>query len=400
MAERSGSKRTLACILVGLGALLLVAAILIPTYTVSRLAKTPLDLEVTTVAPSPKSEVLDSRSLTAPTGAAVVDKDVPIVSQRFLTVEDPSDSKKMTIQMGQTLRRTDKQGDTGLLTAIVDRVTIDRKTGEPTDDPIGSIQLQSDKPGQEVSHTGLQYRFPFDTEKKTYPFFDVNARQSFPMDFVDEQEINGQKVYHFHQKTPIVDLSKVVNLPTNKLSLPADKWGVPGGAEPVTMTRWYQNERDYYIEPKTGVVIRGREQVHQFYARSADKPEVTVLKADFDTDQNTINFQLKEAKDGIDKLSLYGRIIPIILGILGALSLLAGLALGFLGGRRKTASASGYGSLPPEPTTGTARVSDTPGNRDWTTDKTEVIDTNKSSGRDWTTDKTEEFPRVRPEDEK
>lgn len=397
MAERSGSKRTLACILVGLGTLLLVAAILIPTYTVSRLAKTPLDLEVTTVAPAkPGAEVLDARSLTSPTGSAVVDKNVPIVSQRFVTVEDPSDSKKMTLQMGQTLRRTDKQGDTGLLSAIVDRVTIDRKTGQPVDDPIGSIQVSSDKPGEEVSHTGVSYRFPFDTEKKTYDFFDINARQSFPIDFVDEQEINGTKVYHFHHKTPVVDLSKVVNLPTNKLSLPAEKWGVPGGAEPVTMTRWYQNERDYYIEPETGVVVRGREQIHQYYARSADKPEVNVLKADLDTDQNTIDFQLKQAKDGIDKLSLYGRVVPIILGILGALSLLAGLFLGFLGRGRKAATAGGYGSLPPD--SGTARVSDTPGGRDWTTDNTETIDTNKVSGRDWTTDKTEEFPRVRPED--
>ena len=397
MAERSGSRRTLACILVGLGALLIVAALLIPTYTVSRLAKTPLDLEVTTVAPSEKSEVLDSRSLTAPTGSAVVDKNVPIVSQRFVTVEDPSDAKKLTVQMGQTLRRTDKQGDTGLLTALVDRVTIDRKTGMPIDDPIGSVQVQSDKPAEEVSHTGLQYRFPFDTEKKTYPFFDVNARQSFDINFVDEQEINGTKVYHFNSKTPIVDLSKVVNLPTNKLSLPAEKWGVPGGPEPVTMTRWYQDERDYYIEPQTGVVVRGREQIQQYYARSADKPEVTVLKADFDTDENTQQAQLKQAKDGIDKLSMYGRVLPIILGIVGLISLIVGLVLGFLGGRRKAATAGGYGSLPPQ--SGTTRVSDTAGNRDWTTDKTETIDTNKT-GRDWTTDKTEEFPRVRPEDEK
>lgn len=109
MAERSGPSRILALFLIGLGAFLVVAAILIPTYTVSALEKTPLDLEVTTVSTGTGS-VLDARSLAA--GRAVVDQNVPLTSQRFVTVEDPSDADIMTLQAGQTLRRTDKQADT------------------------------------------------------------------------------------------------------------------------------------------------------------------------------------------------------------------------------------------------------------------------------------------------
>ena len=46
----SNVRRLIACILVGLGALLLAAAVMIPTYTVDKVAKTPLDLRITTVA--------------------------------------------------------------------------------------------------------------------------------------------------------------------------------------------------------------------------------------------------------------------------------------------------------------------------------------------------------------
>ena len=152
MAERSGPSRILALVLIGLGAFLVVAAILIPTYTVSALEKTPLDLEVTTVSTGTGS-VLDARSLAA--GRAVVDQNVPLTSQRFVTVEDPSDADIMTLQAGQTLRRTDKQADTGLLTATVDRVSIDRKTSMPVESPIGTIQVAGDKPAEEVAHTGL-----------------------------------------------------------------------------------------------------------------------------------------------------------------------------------------------------------------------------------------------------
>lgn len=138
---------------------------------------------------------------------------MPLFSQRFLTIEEPVSAEILTIQAGQTLRRTDKQGDTGLLTASIDRVTVDRKTGMPVDEvdggPNGAIGATVDKNGQTVmdpvQHTGLQYRFPIGTEKKTYPYFDVNARQTYDINFVEETEINNTKVYH-SQTIPPVDL--------------------------------------------------------------------------------------------------------------------------------------------------------------------------------------------------
>ncbi|HEY5856000.1 MAG TPA: DUF3068 domain-containing protein [Aldersonia sp.] len=370
MADRSGSRRTLACILVGLGAFCLVAAILIPTYTVSKLAKTPLDLEVTTVATGEGADVLVAASLASPTGSAVVDHDVPLVSQRFLTVEDPSDATKMTLQAGQTLRRTDKQGDTGLLTAVVDRVTIDRNTGMPVDDPIGTIQVAADTPGQEVSHTGLQYRFPFGTEKKSYPYFDLSARESKDIEYVDETEINGLTVYHFSQEVGPIDLYSVVPSATNRLSLPAAKWGVEGGETPVTMTRWYTNKRDVWVEPTTGVVVKGAEVLHQYYARNADQPEVDVLKDTLTFDENTIESQAEIAKDGMDTLSLFGRTLPIILGILGVILLVVGVLLGIRGGRGRQGATPAHAAPSPS---GGASAAAPPQSRDWTKDKTDEI---------------------------
>lgn len=370
MALSAGTRRTVACLLVGLGALLLVAAVMIPTYTVKQLAKTPLDLEITTVAvnePGTPSEVLDAKSLTSPEGAAKVDTNVPLFSQRFLTIEDPVSASELTIQAGQTLRRTDKQGDTGLLTASIDRVTVDRKTGEPVDEvdggPNGAIGSTVDKNGQTVmdpvQHIGLQYRFPIGTEQKTYPYFDINARKTFDINFVEETEINSMKVYHFQQTVPATDLSTVVNSPTNKLSLPAAKWGVEGDG-PVTMTRWYTNTRDLWVEPKTGTVVKGGEKIFQYYARSADKPEVTVLKGQLMFDENTVESQISVAKENIDKLAMYGRVMPIAFGVLGAIALIAGLVLGLLGGKAAPARGARTGRpTPPAPGQGQA-FSDAP----------------------------------------
>ncbi|MEU7767063.1 DUF3068 domain-containing protein [Nocardia sp. NPDC049190] len=352
MALSAGTRRTVACLLVGLGALLIVAALMIPTYTVDKLAKTPLDIEITTIAtnqPGEDSLVLDAKSLTSPEGAAKVDSNVPLVSQRFLTVEDPADATEMTVQAGQTLRRIDKQGDTGLLTATIDRVTIDRKTGMPVDkDPNGSIAVTTTKEGESIAepvqHTGLQYRFPIGTEQKSYPYFDITARKTFDVNFVEETEINNMKVYHFQQSVPATNLWEVAQAPTNRLSLPAAKWGVEGGEgdeAPVTLTRFYTNTRDLWVEPETGTVIKGGEQIHLYYARTGDKPEVTALKSHLVFDENTIESQIAVAKENIDKLSLYGRIMPIVFGVLGVVALIAGVLLGVRGGSAPTRARAG-----------------------------------------------------------
>ncbi|MFC4373934.1 DUF3068 domain-containing protein [Nocardia halotolerans] len=333
----SGARRIIACILVGLGALLLAAAAMIPTYTVDKVAKTPLDLRITTVAksqPDSESLVLDSKSLTSPEGSAKVDTNVPLISQRFLTVEEPSDAGEMTVQAGQTLIREDRDAEAGLLTAAVDRVTIDRKTGEPIDaSPNGSVAVSVDKSGTSVAdplqRAGLQYRFPIGTEKKSYPYFDLNARATHDIDFVEEAEIKGVPVYHFRQTIPVTNMWDVVPAATNKLTLPAAKWGLEG-EEPVTMTRFYTNTRDLWVEPKTGAVLKGGEQIHLYYGRSADKVDVTALKSNLVFDEETIDAQMAVTQESLDKLSLFGKTLPIILGVLGAIALIAGIVLGVL----------------------------------------------------------------------
>ncbi|MBF6082544.1 DUF3068 domain-containing protein [Nocardia cyriacigeorgica] len=352
MAQSAGTKRTVACLLVGLGALLIVAALMIPTYTLSKMAKTPLDLEITTIAtnvPGEESLVLDAKSLTAPEGSAKVDQNVPLVFQRFVTVEEPSDAEKMTVQAGTTLRRTDKQGDTGLLTAEIDRVTIDRKTGEPVDeDPNGSIATTVNKEGESVAEPfkreGLQYRFPIGTEKKDYPYFDRTARVTSDAKFIEETEINGTTVYHFRQVVEPSNLYEATKNPAFRLKLPAAKWGVEGEGD-VSMDRWYTNTRDLFVEPETGTVVNGQEAIHMYYARSGDKPEVTALKATLTFDEPTIESQLSVAKENIDKLSLFGRVVPIILGVVGVIALIAGIVLGVRGGG--AAAPAGRGGVPP-----------------------------------------------------
>ena len=74
--------------------------------------------------------------------------------------------------MGTSVRRTDRQQDSGLLLALVDTVTLDRRTAEAVSDderPGGSVQkprtIEDDRPSTTIAlpHEGLAFRFPFAT---------------------------------------------------------------------------------------------------------------------------------------------------------------------------------------------------------------------------------------------
>ncbi|MGV0799205.1 porin PorA family protein, partial [Mycolicibacterium elephantis] len=117
--NRAVALRIAACGIMGLGAALLIAALLLSTYTEGKIAKIPLDLEATLVSDG-TGTAFDPASLNEPTFR--VDRDVPMAQQQQMTVESPSNADVVTLQVGTTLRRTDKQQDTGLLLAMVDTV--------------------------------------------------------------------------------------------------------------------------------------------------------------------------------------------------------------------------------------------------------------------------------------
>ncbi len=171
--NRASMVRLAACGIIGLGAALLIAALLLSTYTAGKIRKIPLDIDQTLVS-SGTGTALDPASLSGT--RFIIDRNVPLVSQQAMTVETPANAEVVTFQVGTSVRRNDKQKDNGLLLAMVDTVTLNRSTAEAVSDddrPGGSVQkprtISDDKPATNIAlpHEGLAYRFPFNTEKQS-----------------------------------------------------------------------------------------------------------------------------------------------------------------------------------------------------------------------------------------
>ena len=354
--NRASMVRLAACGIIGLGAAMLIAAALLSTYTAGKIRKIPLNIDQTLVSDG-SGTALDPASLLGE--RVVVDKDVPLVSQQAMTVETPANAEVVTLQVGTTVRRIDKQQDDGLLLAMVDTVTLDRRTAEAVSDderPGGSVQrprtLGDDKPATSIPlpHEGLTYRFPFSTEKKSYPLFDPIAQKPFDANYEGEDDVNGLTTFRFTQNVgydadgklvePIRYASLYDDDEDGEVTARAQLWGLPGDPyEPITMTRFYAAQRTFWVDPVSGTIVKTQERANHYYARDPLRPEVALADYKVTSTEQTVESQVAAARDERDRIALWTRVLPISLGAAGLVALIGGAILGAFSTRVESALA-------------------------------------------------------------
>jgi len=354
--NRASMVRLAAFGIIGLGSALLIAAVLLSTYTAGKISKVPLDFD-TTLMSNGTGTALDPASLSGE--RFVIDPDVPVVSQQAITVETPANADVVTFQVGTTVRRSDKQQDNGLLLAMVDTVTVDRSTAEAVSDddrPGGSVQkprtITDDKPPTNIAlpHEGLAYRFPFNTEKKSYPVFDPIAQKPFDANYDGEDDVNGLTTYRFTQNVgydadgklvePITYASLYDNDEDGRVTARAALWGLEGDPlEPITMTRYYAAQRTFWVDPVSGTIVKAEEHANHYYARDPLKPEMALADYKVTSTEQTVESQVAAARDERDRFALWSRILPITLAAAGLVALVGGAALGLVSTRAESALA-------------------------------------------------------------
>jgi hypothetical protein len=352
--NRAVALRIAACGIMGLGAALLIAALLLFTYTKGKIAKIPLNIDTTLVSDG-TGTALDPASLSGE--KFIINKNVPLTLQQQISVESPSNADVVTLQVGSTLRRTDKQQDNGLLLAMVDTVTLNRKTAmavSSDNNPGGAVQkprtIEDTKPPTNIAlpHDGLAYRFPVGTEKKTYPYFDPIAQKAYDANYDGSEDVNGLTTYRFTQNVgydaqgklvePVKFASLYDNAEDGQVTARASLWGLPGDPnEPITMTRYYAAQRTFWVDPASGTIVKQKERANHYYARDALKPEVTFVDYSVTSNEQTVESQVADARNGRDRVALWSRILPITFTAMGLVALVGGALLGSFSLRAESA---------------------------------------------------------------
>ena len=182
---------------------------------------------------------------------------------------------------------------------------------------------------QPVTHEGLFFKFPFDVQKKTYPWWDGDLGKAYPIDFVREETLEGVNTYVFRQVIPKAQVAQ--------REVPKAVFGDSASGD-VQANVMYGNTRTLWIEPNTGVLIKGQEEVDKSL-QAVGYPELATTKGTIGYSDLTVK---KNAEDWGTKGSLLGFLnglmTPLFIG-LGILLIAVGLFLTFGGnasrGRRE-----------------------------------------------------------------
>jgi Porin PorA len=318
-------RRLTGWLLVGLGAFLLVVALMSRFYLPDRLIKTPIDQYA-------KTNAIGNGTYFNSDPNVLQEQSADLVARRTVKGDVDSSGKDIAVWDVSLVIET---GDGALVRATLDRVATDRRSAEAVNCCGESVD------GNPMKHSGVSYKFPFFTEKKDYQFWDVNSQQSYPAKYTSEETIQGLTTYKFIQ--PIAG---------HELRTQEGAGPLVGESPSFNPPVWYENVRTVWVEPRTGVIVKGSEQTKTTLRNAQGEDRLVVLEVTFTFDDATQRSQAKLAKDGIKQINAITMWLPLLGLVLGLLALLGGWLLLRGGRQRGTEVYAGYEQpVPPDGTT-------------------------------------------------
>jgi len=332
-------RRVAGILLVTLGVFAISLGILMPTVVFDRLALAPLDPDSETVAQGTNMTVFYPGALAE--GGNPIRTDATVTARRI--VSGKLDAPEVEVNGDVALWRVglvveDERGT--LINAVEQWVCVDRRTAQGLENCEQQKIDDGTNEATDVDQRGLQYKFPFDTERKDYEFFDVSLRKALPIAYDGEESVNGLATYRFVQQIDAVKL--------DAREVPASLFG--GATGSLTVDRMYQNVRKIWVEPRTGQIVKGEEAQKQ-YLRGPNGRDFTLIEGTLAWTPQTVQNQVDDAREAADKLALLTRTAPIVLWTVGGLMVIGGLLLLLMksGGRMSRHRGGRTRSEEPEP---------------------------------------------------
>lgn len=270
-----------------LGGFLILVALLGMFYAPGPLMKTPLDVDNTTDLSGSgelggESTPVKAFSVTY-TDSEKSDDDVVVWVNSSCLVVDEGD-------IDGCVSADDPQER--LLSATTDNFATDRYTALAVNDP-------KYLPAEAEEHEGIVNKWPFESEKKTYPYWDNLVGETVDAVYDRTEEVLGLETYVY--KVSISDAPIEITD------------GVPGT---------YDDEKEIWVEPVTGAIV---DQSDSQVRYGEDGEEALALELSF-TDEE-VEESVEDAEANAGKLNLVTKTVPLIGFVVGIPMALIGIAL-------------------------------------------------------------------------
>jgi Porin PorA len=291
--------RRVGFVLVFVGLFLLFFGLFERFYAYPRLKKAPLDQYSSPVATGTGTYFNRSPDkLAEVTGAQLMNK-------RIVRGDVAAGTDEVAVW--DSFNSTIDTADQGVITATQERIALDRVTAQ-------SVQCCGESP----RHQGLTLKFPFDTEKTTYQFWDGPAQRALPAAFTRTDTLNGVGVYRFEQRIGPLDVGDQ--------EIPGTLAGEPDTPS-VQTNIVYTNLKTLWVEPTTGIIVKAQQDATQVLETPGGEQVLTLIDAVLTYDEATVEQNADDAASGANRLRVLGTTLPIAALVLGLISAAAGLVL-------------------------------------------------------------------------
>lgn len=291
--------------LAGIGALLFVVGLGVHFYVAPKLAVAPMDQHSTTFLEAKNATVFNAD----PSVLAPMTTDLSIASR---TVGDVASSKKAP---GDTIvwhnNTTVTSADGVVRSQTSKRAAFNAKTAEASN---WGDNWYETKVGDRtnIKRNGLMYKFPFNTEKKSYQVWDDTLGASVLTSYTGTTKVQGTTVYLFENQVP----ATVVGT----RDLPPTLFGLPQAPD-VTTDNNYQNHTTYYVEPITGAIVNQISDTKSWFSYQGS--EVIATEAHVQYTAQQVKDMMKLLGSQPTQLKLAQGFLPWLVVVLG---------LGMIGG--------------------------------------------------------------------
>ncbi|MDQ8701613.1 DUF3068 domain-containing protein [Streptomyces sp. LHD-70] len=108
--------------------------------------------------------------------------------------------------------------------------------------------------GRPVKRKGIEFKWPFLTEKRDYEYYDARSDTTAPIHYKGTRDFRGVEVYYFEQTVPWTEVEVPNTLPVKGIT--------PDSVRKTGTKFWYTTVRKFWVEPTTGAPVYG-EEIHK-----------------------------------------------------------------------------------------------------------------------------------------
>ncbi|MCS7477795.1 DUF3068 domain-containing protein [Umezawaea endophytica] len=323
-------------VVLGLGVFGIATGLLLRFYAYPALAKIPHDPKTSAVAQGSGITALVYVEKKGSPTQPEIQRNLNLTSSTYVSGDARAPEVKadggVTSWIEATRVTNDRDGKE--INASVRELCLDRFSAEAVA-PCTNQYLQKTKeegkdtriPGTrgQAQFPGLNFKFPFQTEKRTYPWYDTGVNKQVDAKFDGEDEVDGLPVYRFKVSVPPTDV--------DGREVPGSLVGKPDAS--VSVRLHYQVDKTMWVEPDTGALVKVRQSVKQ-ELRTSDQGAgrgTAVFDGTLELNRKTVENNVRAAEANKSRLWLLTG-LPVVLWIAGGVLLLAGIALLLVGRRR------------------------------------------------------------------